>query len=197
MPPEMPAPGAESRYFWSRPAEIRERAPRPVRGTVEGRRGLAILEPLASRFFFTLRLPISIVDAKAAAAAPSSQVAAHRLPPTPRAPPEPPPHAAAPPLHAAASGRRNAATAAADARRRDAQRHQRPPHATPTAPHTHNHYQSRKQRYQKLITEPSRNWGRAPSPRSTRWRDEVIEVFIMLVRGSTSARCRRRSWPTP
>ena len=49
--------------FWSRPAEIRERAPRPVRGTVEGRRGLAILEPLASRFFFTLRLPISIVDA--------------------------------------------------------------------------------------------------------------------------------------
>ena len=57
MPPEMPAPGAESRYFWSRPAEIRERAPRPVRGTVEGRRGLAILEPLASRFFFTLRLP--------------------------------------------------------------------------------------------------------------------------------------------
>ena len=89
--------------FWSRPAEIRERAPRPVRGTVEGRRGLAILEPLASRFFFTLRLPISIVDAKAAAAAPSSQVAAHRLPPTPRAPPEPPPHAAAPPLHVAAS----------------------------------------------------------------------------------------------
>ena len=100
--------------FWSRPAEIRERAPRPVRGTVEGRRGLAILEPLASRFFFTLRLPISIVDAKAAAAAPSSQVAAHRLPPTPRAPPEPPPHAAAPTAARRRIQRCNAATAAVD-----------------------------------------------------------------------------------
>ena len=60
---KMPVPVTSSCYFLSRPAEIGERAPGPVRGTVEGRRGLAILEPLASRFFFTLRLPISIVHA--------------------------------------------------------------------------------------------------------------------------------------
>ena len=43
--------------FLSRPVEIGPRAPGPVRGTAIARRGLALLEPLASRFFFTLRLP--------------------------------------------------------------------------------------------------------------------------------------------
>ncbi len=64
MPPEMPAPGAESRYFWSRPAEIRERAPGPVRGTANSPAGARATRATSFPFFFHASAAPSIVDAK-------------------------------------------------------------------------------------------------------------------------------------
>jgi hypothetical protein len=57
MPPERPAPVTKSRYFCRAQQRsvrgLRDRSGEPLKTW----RGLALLEPLASRFFFTLRLP--------------------------------------------------------------------------------------------------------------------------------------------
>ena len=134
--PEMPASVTKSRYFLSRPAEISPRAPVPIRGSIKGREGARDTRATSFPFFFHASAAPSIVDAT-----PPPPHHHHRSLPTgcPRRPARHPSRRRTPQHHRCTpphpSGRCNAATAAADASRRT-QRQPRPPHATPTAPHT-------------------------------------------------------------
>ena len=193
MPPEMPAPVTKSRYFCRAQQRsvrgLRDRSGEPLKS---GR--LALLEASRIPLWFPLhRLP-SIVDAKPPPPPPHH----HRSLPTgcPRRPARHPSrrrtpqhHRCTPPHPVAATPRQLPPTPAVETHSANrARRTRRPQRRTRTTAAV---------RKQTLCLRPttarSRSLGRAPSPRCIRWRDAEIEVFIMLVRGSTSARCRRPS----